>query len=212
MAGKQKKKPKPAVPAGVAPAGAAVSAAPPEGEANPSQLQSPESTETESTTKKKGRKLTDDQQEDVIERTAIALGKGLAKHTIRKLIKKAFLELCDEECHWRTCDDYIVRARTFLIKQSEKSKDEHLKEENWFYVTMLADENTSEKGRFEARQGLSKTLGLDHEKTKTIRLEHTGELGLKAVEHDLDKLSVEELRQFKALTAKMAADAGEEVK
>lgn len=63
-------------------------------------------------------------------------------------------------CHWRTADNYIVRARQAALERLKKPKEEHLADAIAFNEAVLSSPETEWKDKIAANKDKSELIGL----------------------------------------------------
>jgi hypothetical protein len=71
-------------------------------------------------------------------------------------------------CHWRTVDRILVRARAYLLDQLKRSKEDFRCESLAFYQAKLTDPKATTSEQLRARQRIDELLGLDAPKQTEI--------------------------------------------
>lgn len=100
-------------------------------------------------------KATNDEIERRVEETAFLLAAGSTKSDLHQAIGQKY------NLHWRTVDIYIARARAFLLKQANKTRDEVRADAVNFYESILKNPTSTTRERLQARTRLDEIYGID---------------------------------------------------
>ncbi len=77
------------------------------------------------------------------------------KHEIIAAITKQY------GVHWRTADEYTVRARNLMMERAQRPKSEFVADAIGLYENVIKSADATKKDRLSAQMGLNNLLGLD---------------------------------------------------
>lgn len=88
------------------------------------------------------------------------LCRGLFKSDIHRVVTERY------HVHWRTADNYVVRARQLLLSNVQKTRDTLISESYGFYSSVLCDPNASMSDRLRAQERIDDLFALQAPRTQ----------------------------------------------
>jgi hypothetical protein len=85
---------------------------------------------------------------------ATLLSRGVYRAQIHSIIAKNY------GVHWRTCDNYVARARELLLSSIQKTRDELVSESYGFYTSILRDSTATNSDKLRAQERIDDLLAL----------------------------------------------------
>ncbi len=128
-------------------------------------------------------KISKEQQIQLVQlvKHLLSLGKHLSE------IKRAVVREYDLSS--RSVERYIIRARREMTQRLEVPVEQLRAEAFFFYVSIINDNNSSQRERLRARERIDKLLGLDKKHDSTSNKNNLPDLSIE----ELKKMSDEEL-------------------
>lgn len=119
-------------------------------------------------------KPTREEKQRRIEETYKLLARHIPKHAIKRLLRAKY------NVGYRTCENYLARARAMMIKHSGRSKSLHKAQALALYESIIQDPESTRRERLEAQSLIDRLLCLPEPQMQRHKMEMGGEVKVKS--------------------------------